>query len=124
MGGRTAEKLEAVVRKADEGDLHARAALDAVNAKAKSIHAAYTEVVKPEAKDSVTMQAHERAARELSASLKQQGIDAEVSRSKTEGKFHLTLRDLTPKQIQVVTKALKVGLEAADAIVTLPQTSC
>ena len=50
MKPRTAEKIEAVVQKADAGDPNARAALDAVNAGTKSIHAAHTEVVKRKAK--------------------------------------------------------------------------
>jgi ParB-like chromosome segregation protein Spo0J len=50
MKPRTAEKIEAVIHKADAGDPKARAALDAVNAGTKSIHAAHTEVVTHEAK--------------------------------------------------------------------------
>jgi DNA (cytosine-5)-methyltransferase 1 len=48
MRGRTAEKLSAIVEKADSGNSEARAALDAVNEDRMSVDAAYRKVAAPE----------------------------------------------------------------------------
>jgi hypothetical protein len=44
-------------------------------------------------------QAHEKAAGELKSLLKTNGIDADVTRSKTDGKFHVVWHDVTTEQV-------------------------
>lgn len=110
VSGKTVEKMATIVLKADEGIPRARAAMESLDKNETSVDAAYREVVKPKAKDPTTVQTHEKGTRVLNDFIQEQGVDARVSRSKTQGKFHLTLRDLIEEQIQVVTKTLKAGV--------------
>jgi hypothetical protein len=53
------------------------------------------------------IQAHEKAAIALMVLLKENGIDAKVSRSKTNGKFHVTWHDATAEQVQKFAETFK-----------------
>jgi hypothetical protein len=113
LSGRTAQKLEKVVRAADAGDAGARAELNALNSgESKSIDAAYKAVVAPKPPRNpeliAAIQAHEKAARDLQSLLKTKGIDAEVNRSKSDGKFHVIWRDVTAEQVRKFAEAFKI----------------
>jgi hypothetical protein len=91
-----ARKLEAIVRKADDGDSEARAALDAVNEDRMSVDAAYRKVAAPEpARDAAGIKKDERTARDFNWQCKAHALDAEVFRDEREGRFRLTMKDLT-----------------------------
>jgi len=96
MSSRTAEKLSAIVQKADGGDSEARAALDAVNEDRMSVDAAYRKVAAPEpARDAASIKKDERMARDFNWQCKAHALDAEVFRDEREGRFRLTMKDLT-----------------------------
>ena len=101
LSGRTAEKLEKVVRASDSGDEVAKGVLAEVNAGTKSISAAYRAIVPP--KDPERMDLEENVAINLSK-LFPAGY---VHRSSKPGLFHLMVRFLTPKQIEQISTSLK-----------------
>ena len=108
MGGRTAEKLLALVQKADAGDPEARAALDAVNEGRMSVDAAYrmAAVPKPE-RDAASIRKDERTARDFSWQCKAHALDADVSRSEHEGRFRLAANNLTEVQVSELLECLE-----------------
>lgn len=77
----------------------------------KSVNHVYQEYAKPKpAKNPelvATLQAHEKTAKDLKTLLKSNGIDADVSRSKTDGQFHITWHDVTAEQIHQFAEAFK-----------------
>ena len=111
MSRPTAEKLEKVVAAADRGDKSAKVVIAEVDAGKKSISAAYKAVVasKPPKNPELVakIQAHEKATTDLKILLKKNGIDADVSRSKADGKFHVTWHDVTAEQIQKFAETFK-----------------
>jgi len=112
LSGRTAEKLEKVVHAADSGDATARIELDALNSgENKSIDAAYKAVVTPKPPKNpelvAKIQAHEKATTDLKILLKKSGIDADVSRSKADGKFHVIWHDVTIEQVHELAETFK-----------------
>jgi DNA (cytosine-5)-methyltransferase 1 len=108
MGGRTAEKLLALVQKADDGDPEARAALDAVNEGRMSVDAAYRMVAAPKPeRDAASIGKDERTARNLNWLCKAHALDAEVFRSKDEGRFRLTINNLTEIQVSGLLECLE-----------------
>ena len=100
MGANTAKKIEAVVDAADGGDKKAQIALKAVNAGDLSIAGAYKAVAKPKNPEKINAGVLE--ARELTKLFK----SAEVTRSKRDGLFHVTVRDITPEQVRKLAKAI------------------
>jgi hypothetical protein len=108
MSGRTAEKLSAIVEKADGGDPEARAALDAVNEDRMSVDAAYRKVAAPEpARDAASIKKDERMARDFNWQCKAHALDAEVFRDEREGRFRLTMKDLTRIQVSRLLEFLE-----------------
>lgn len=112
LSGRTAEKLEKVVAAADAGDAVARTELNALNSgESRSVDAAYKAVVAPKPPKNLELvakiQAHEKATTDLKILLKKNGIDADVSRSKADGKFHVIWHDVTAEQIQKFAETFK-----------------
>jgi len=108
MSGRTAEKLSAIVQKADEGDSEARAALDAVNEDRMSVDAAYRKVAAPEpARDAAGIKKDERTARDFNFKCKAHALDAEVFRSEHEGRFRLTMNNLNKIQVSRLLEFLE-----------------
>ena len=108
MSGRTAEKLSAIVQKADEGDSEARAALDAVNEDRMSVDAAYRKVAAPEpARDAAGIKKDERTARDFNFKCKAHALDAEVFRSEHEGRFRLAINNLTKAQVSQLLEFLE-----------------
>ena len=101
MSGRTAEKLEAVVDAADKGDTKAQEAVAAVNAGSMSVTRAYQTVAKPKtppdkiAKDNAI-------AKELSKLF----TNGEVNRSKRDGFFHVTIRDVNVEQMRKLAEVM------------------
>ena len=112
MSGRTAEKLEAIIEASDAGDETASAALKEIDRKkGRGIDSAYTAVVKPKTtKDPELVASLEKSARELTDVLRRSGIAAEVTRSKSDGKFHLSWHDATAEQIQKFAGTFKEKL--------------
>lgn len=112
MSGRTAEKLEAIIDASDDGDENASAALREIDRKnGRGIDSAYTAVVKPKSsKDPELVASLEKSARDLTDVLKRSGIAAEVTRSKSDGKFHLSWHDATAEQIQKFAGTFKEKL--------------
>jgi hypothetical protein len=114
MSRPTAEKLEKVVAAAERGDESAKAVIAAVDAGKKSINAAYKEVVAPKPSKSpelvAKIQAHEKATVDLKILLKKNGIDADMSRSKADGKFHVIWHDVTAEQIHKFAETFKSAL--------------
>lgn len=106
---RTLEKMAQVVAAADLGNPQARVVVDEVNRGEKSVHAAFKEVVKSNPEDAIpdVSAAHQEATMELQAWIKEQNVPATVSRSKIEGRFNLTLSDLTADQVRAVVRELK-----------------
>jgi hypothetical protein len=103
-----ARKLEAIVRKADDGDSEARAALDAVNEDRMSVDAAYRKVAAPEpARDAAGIKKDERTARDFNFKCKAHALDAEVFRDEREGRFRLTMKDLTRIQVSRLLEFLE-----------------
>jgi len=100
MGTNTAKKIEAVVDAADSGDKKAQTALKAVNAGDLSIAGAYKAVAKPKHPEKINAGVLE--ARELTRLFK----NGEVTRSKRDGLFHVTVRDVTPEQVRKLAKAI------------------
>ena len=111
MSRPTAEKLEKVVAAADRGDKSAKVVIAEVDAGKKSISAAYKAVVasKPPKNPELVakIQAHEKATTDLKILLKKNGIDADVSRSKADGKFHVTWHDVTAEQVHKFAETFK-----------------
>jgi hypothetical protein len=108
MSGRTAEKLSAIVQKADGGDSKARAALDAVNEEKMSVDAAYRKVAAPEPRrDAAVIKRDERTARDFNWQCKAHALDAEVFRSEHEGRFRLTMNKLTKMQVSWLLECLE-----------------
>jgi hypothetical protein len=111
MSRPTAEKLEKVVAAADRGDESAKVVIAEVDAGKKSINAAYKEVIAPKPPKSpelvVRVQAHEKATVDLKILLKKNGIDADVSRSKYDGKFHIIWHDVTADQVHKFVDTFK-----------------
>jgi hypothetical protein len=97
LGVNSAKKIEAITAQADAGNFEARAVLDEVNRGEKSVNAAHKQIFK---KDSAVLRQEDDSARILS-SLFESGT---VSRSKTPGLFHLTLRDLSEVQVREIAK--------------------
>jgi hypothetical protein len=108
MSGRTAEKLSALVQKADAGDAKARAALDAVNEGRMSVDAAYriAAAPKPE-RDAASIRKDERTARDLNWQCKAHALEADVFRSEHEGRFRLTADNLTETQVSELLERLE-----------------
>lgn len=108
MGGRTAEKLLALVQKADGRDPEARAALDAVNEGRMSADAAYRMAATPKpARDAASIRKDERTARDFSWLCKAHALDADVFRSEHEGRFRLTANNLTETQVSELLECLE-----------------
>jgi DNA (cytosine-5)-methyltransferase 1 len=115
MSGRTAEKLSAVVQKADSGDAEARAALDAVNEKKMSVDAAYRKVAAPKPKrDIAGIKKDEKTARDFNWRCKAHALDANVFRSEHEGRFHLTIHNLTKAQVSQLLECLESQLSSVE----------
>jgi ParB-like chromosome segregation protein Spo0J len=98
MGANTAKKIETLVDAADGGSEKARIALNAINAGEQSIAGAYRKIVKP--KHSESIKAGIQEARRLTELFK----NGEVFRSRQEGLFHVTIRDITPDQVRKLAK--------------------
>jgi hypothetical protein len=108
MSRPTAKKLEAVVKKADSGDSEARAALDALNENRMSVDAAYRKVAAPEPKrDTTSVKKDERAARDFNRQCKAHALDADVFRDEHEGRFHLTIYNLTEARVSQLLECLE-----------------
>jgi ParB-like chromosome segregation protein Spo0J len=108
MRGRTAEKLSAIVEKADGGNSKARAALDAVNEDKMSVDAAYRKVAAPEPRrDAAVIKRDERTARDFNWQCKAHALDADISRSEREGRFRLTINNLTKIQVSRLLECLE-----------------
>jgi site-specific DNA-cytosine methylase len=108
MSRPTARKLEAIVQKADGGDSEARAALDAINEDKMSVDAAYRKVAAPEpTRDAAGIKKDERTARDFSWQCKAHALDAEVFRSEREGRFRLTINNLTKLQVSRLLECLE-----------------
>jgi ParB-like chromosome segregation protein Spo0J len=108
MSRPTARKLEAIVQKADGGDSEARAALDAVNEDKMSVDAAYRKVAAPEpTRDAAGIKKDERTARDFNWQCKAHALDAEVFRSEREGRFRLTINNLTKIQVSRLLECLE-----------------
>jgi hypothetical protein len=105
MSRPTAEKLEKVVAAADSGRESAKVVLAAVNDGTKSISAAYKEVIAPKPPKNpdliAKIRAHDNAAKELSKLFK----NGEVTRSKSDGKFHVLIRDVSPETVRKLALA-------------------
>jgi ParB-like chromosome segregation protein Spo0J len=99
---RTADKLEKIVDAKDAGDVKAAAALAEIEVKkGRGVDAAYRAVIQPQPpKDPELVQAQKKSAQELQALLRTNGLDADISRSKSEGEFHVTLHGLTETQVR------------------------
>jgi len=106
MSRPTAKKLEAIVQKADSGDSEARAALDALNEKKMSVDAAYRRVAAPK-RDGASVEKDEQAARDFNQQCKAHALDADVFRDEHEGRFHLTIYNLTKAQVSQFLEFLK-----------------
>jgi ParB-like chromosome segregation protein Spo0J len=100
MGANTAKKLKAVVEAADKGDTKAQIALSAVNAGNLSVSGAYQTVAKPKHPEKISAGVSE--ARELAKLFK----NGEVTRSKRDGLFHVTIRDVTSEQVRKLAKVV------------------
>jgi ParB-like chromosome segregation protein Spo0J len=108
MGGRTAEKLLALVQKADAGDPEARSALDAVNEGRMSVDAAYRMAAAPKPeRDAASIRKDEQTARDLSWLCKAHALDADVFQSEHEGRFRLTANNLTEAQVSKLLERLE-----------------
>jgi ParB-like chromosome segregation protein Spo0J len=124
LSGRTLEKGIAVLEAADAGDETAQEQVEKLDRGETSISAAATAVraskeIKP--KDSsviAAIQAHEKTARELKQLLKSSGIDSDVSRSKTDGKFHVNWHEVTKEQVQKFAETFKVRTGGTDMTMT------
>ena len=97
MGSQKFERGEKIVDAADAGDPLAQDVLARVNAKTMSINKAHQVI---QAKDPQRIAEGRNVARELS----QLFDNGEVVRSKENGYFHLTLRNLTQDQIRSYAK--------------------
>ncbi len=98
MSRPTARKLEAVVQKADGGDPEAQAALRALNEKKMSVDAAYRKVAAPK-RNAASVEKDEQAARDFNQLCKAHALDADIFRDEHEGRFHLTIYNLTKAQV-------------------------
>jgi len=98
MSRPTARKLEAIVQKADSGDSEARAALDALNEKKISVDAAYRRVAALR-RDTASVEKDEQAAQDFNQQCKAHALDADIFRDEHEGRFHLTIYNLTKTQV-------------------------
>jgi hypothetical protein len=108
MGGRTAEKLLALVQKADGGDPEAREALDAVNEGRMSVDAAYRMAAAPKPeRDAASIRKDEQTARDFNWQCKAHALDADVIRSEHEGRFRLTANNLTETQVSELLERLE-----------------
>src|ERR1017187_8159510 len=108
MGGRTAEKLLALVQKADGGDPEAREALDAVNEGRMSVDAAYRMAAAPKPeRDAASIRKDEQTARDFNWQCKAHALDAAVIRSEHEGRFRLTANNLTETQVSELLERLE-----------------
>jgi hypothetical protein len=107
LSGKTAEKLEKLVDAKDAGDSKAAAALADIDAKkGRGVDSAYRAVVPPSASKR-DLQADIEKASELSAYLKEHGVDAVVNHmKKAEGCFGVTLRGLTESQVRQLPNLL------------------
>ena len=97
-GANTARKLIAVIGAADGGSEKAKKALEAIDARGLSILGAYRKVVKPKNPEKISAGVLE--ARQLTNLFN----NGEVTRSKQEGLFHVTIRDMTPAQVRKLAR--------------------
>jgi hypothetical protein len=112
MSRPTAKKLEAIVERADSGDCEARAALDALNENKIGVDSAYRRAYAPK-RDIAVTDKDDQAAQgfnhqgnngdhqglERGLADKARALDAEVFRGEHEGRFHLTIYNLTKARL-------------------------
>jgi ParB-like chromosome segregation protein Spo0J len=106
MSRPTARKLEAVVQKADGGDPEAQAALRALNEKKMSVDAAYRKIAAPK-RDVASVKKDEQAARDFNQRCKAHALDVDIFRDEHEGRFHLTIYNLTKAQVSQLLECLE-----------------
>jgi ParB-like chromosome segregation protein Spo0J len=102
----TVERAAEVVTAAESGNKEAVAALEMLDRNEASFTAAFKRIEKPR-KDEKAVAAQEQEAQALTATLKAQGLDAVVQRSKLPGQFHVTVRGLAAEQ--VMSLAVQMG---------------
>jgi hypothetical protein len=105
MGANTAKKMEAVVDAADKGNVKAQKALKKVNAGSLSVSGAYQVVAKPKHPEKINVGVID--ARELTKLF----TNGEVTRSKTGGLFHLTIRNITSGQVRQLAQVVEAKHE-------------
>lgn len=99
MSHDTVEKSVELVTQADSGSAKAKTALAQLDHNKTSVAAAYRSVAP---KNSAMINVGVQEARELAKLFK----NAEVMRSRREGLFHVTIRDMTPEQVRKLAKTI------------------
>jgi ParB-like chromosome segregation protein Spo0J len=110
VGESKANQMIAIGKKMD-ADPQTKEKIEEAFENGKSINHVHQEYVKPKPPKNpelvAKIQAHENATINLKILLKKNGIDADVSRSKFDGKFHVIWHDVTTDQVHKFSQTFK-----------------